>query len=59
MWPSAPRLGRHWSGVLATFNVTTTNDGGPGSLRKAIIDANALAGADDDHRAVRETTSCP
>jgi len=28
------------------FNVTTTTDGGPGSLRQAIIDANATAGSD-------------
>lgn len=32
--------------ALATFNVTNTNDSGAGSLRQAIIDANALAGAD-------------
>jgi predicted outer membrane repeat protein len=30
----------------ATFNVTTTVDGGPGSLRQAIIDANASPGPD-------------
>ena len=30
----------------AVFNVTTTTDGGAGSLRQAIIDANATAGAD-------------
>jgi parallel beta-helix repeat protein len=30
----------------ATFTVTNTNDSGPGSLRQAIIDANAAAGAD-------------
>ena len=29
-----------------TFTVTNTNDDGPGSLRQAIIDANALVGAD-------------
>lgn len=29
----------------ATFTVTTTSDAGPGSLRQAIIDANATAGA--------------
>ena len=29
-----------------TFTVTNTNDSGAGSLRQAIIDANALAGAD-------------
>jgi uncharacterized protein (TIGR03437 family) len=31
---------------LATFTVTNTNDSGPGSLRQAIIDANANAGLD-------------
>jgi hypothetical protein len=35
-----------WEGVLATFTVTTTTDGGAGSLRQAIIDANANAGTD-------------
>ena len=30
----------------ATFTVTTTADSGPGSLRQAILDANAAAGAD-------------
>jgi hypothetical protein len=30
----------------ATFTVTNTNDLGPGSLRQAILDANAAAGAD-------------
>ena len=29
-----------------TFTVTNTNDSGPGSLRQAILDANANAGAD-------------
>lgn len=29
-----------------TFTVTNTNDSGPGSLRQAILDANAAAGAD-------------
>ncbi len=31
----------------ATFTVTNTNDSGAGSLRQAILDANAAAGADD------------
>src|SRR5438874_5609728 len=31
----------------ATFTVTTGTDGGPGSLRQAIIDADALGGASD------------
>ena len=29
-----------------TFTVTHTDDSGPGSLRQAILDANATAGAD-------------
>jgi hypothetical protein len=32
---------------MATFTVTTTNDSGAGSLRQAVLDANAAAGADD------------
>jgi trimeric autotransporter adhesin len=35
-----------WQGRLATFSVTNTNDAGAGSLRQAIIDANAAPGAD-------------
>ena len=35
-----------WSGALATFTVSNTNDAGVGSLRQAIIDANAAGGAD-------------
>jgi len=31
----------------ATFTVTNTNDSGPGSLRQAILDANATAGTDE------------
>jgi hypothetical protein len=34
------------SGSAATFNVTSTNDSGSGSLRQAILDANAAGGAD-------------
>src|SRR5687767_10621817 len=30
----------------ATYTVTTTNDSGPGSLRQAILDANATAVSD-------------
>ncbi len=32
--------------VAATFTVTTAADSGAGSLRQAILDANANAGAD-------------
>lgn len=32
--------------ILATYTVTNTNDSGAGSLRQAILDANANAGAD-------------
>ena len=32
--------------AAATFTVTNTNDSGAGSLRQAILDANASAGAD-------------
>src|SRR6516164_155589 len=32
--------------VLSTFTVTNTGDSGDGSLRQAILDANAAAGAD-------------
>ena len=35
-----------WDGLLTTFTVTNTNDAGAGSLRQAIIDANANLGAD-------------
>jgi VCBS repeat-containing protein len=35
-----------WNGLLATFVVTNTNDSGAGSLRQAILDANALTGHD-------------
>ena len=55
----APAPGLAWAAILsgallaasdpaaaATFTVTNTNDSGPGSLRQAMIDANAAAGAD-------------
>ena len=35
-----------WEGALATYTVTTTTDGGAGSLRQAILDANANSGTD-------------
>jgi trimeric autotransporter adhesin len=44
--PSNTLAGAQWDGVLATFTVTNTNDAGAGSLRQAILDANANAGAD-------------
>ena len=34
------------TGSATTFTVTNTNDTGPGSLRQAILDANANAGSD-------------
>ncbi len=33
--------------MLANFTVITTNDSGPGSLRQAILDANARPGSDE------------
>jgi len=35
-----------WEQILATYTVTTTADSGAGSLRQAILDANANAGTD-------------
>jgi len=38
-------LGGSWS-FSATFTVSTTADSGPGSLRQAVLDANAASGGD-------------
>jgi VCBS repeat-containing protein len=35
-----------WDGLMATFTVTNTNDSGSGSLRQAILNANATGAAD-------------
>ncbi|MEQ1828090.1 MAG: hypothetical protein ABL921_19170 [Pirellula sp.] len=35
-----------YDGLLSTYTVTNTNDSGAGSLRQAILDANANSGAD-------------
>src|SRR4051812_27132403 len=35
--------------LCSVFTVTTTADGGPGSLRQAVLDANAASGADEIH----------
>jgi hypothetical protein len=44
--PFSLHLQSSYGGLLATYTVTNTNDSGAGSLRQAIIDANANAGAD-------------
>ena len=36
----------HWNGLLATYTVTSTADSGAGSLRQAILNANANGGPD-------------
>ncbi|MEG4971914.1 DUF4347 domain-containing protein, partial [Microcoleus sp. K4-B3] len=41
-----PEVMANYAHTLATFTVTNTADAGPGSLRNAITQANALAGAD-------------
>ena len=45
--------------VPATFKVSITGDSGPGSLRQAIIDANAAPGADTIVFAASLTASAP
>ena len=42
----SPEFQQQFTNVFATFTVTNTNDSGAGSLRQAILDANANAGAD-------------
>jgi hypothetical protein len=42
----SPFAQQNWNGALATFTVTNTNDTGAGSLRQAILDANASSGGD-------------
>ncbi|MEG5116339.1 DUF4347 domain-containing protein, partial [Microcoleus sp. A2-C5] len=41
-----PEVMANYAHALATFTVLNTLDAGPGSLRQAIFDANAAAGAD-------------
>jgi hypothetical protein len=62
------RAAPHVSNVLlSTFSVTNTNDSGAGSLRQAILDANANAGADTitfsigggGHQVIQPTTALP
>ena len=36
----------HWNGLLATYTVTSTADSGAGTLRQAILNANANGGPD-------------
>ncbi|MBW1699232.1 MAG: DUF4347 domain-containing protein, partial [Deltaproteobacteria bacterium] len=44
--PFSDDLQASWSALLDTFTVTKTSDAGAGSLREAILAANALAGTD-------------
>lgn len=43
---AVPMVGAAGTAHAASFTVDNTNDAGPGSLRQAILDANAAAGAD-------------
>ncbi|MDX2214476.1 MAG: DUF4347 domain-containing protein [Oculatellaceae cyanobacterium bins.114] len=45
--PFTPETLATYRGLLAIFTVTNTNDTGTGSLRQAILDANAAGGADE------------
>ncbi len=45
-----------WQVQAATFSVVTTNDAGAGSLRQAILDANAASGADTISFAITNAT---
>ena len=42
----AQQTADEWNGLLAVYTVTNTADSGAGSLRQAILDANASAGLD-------------
>jgi trimeric autotransporter adhesin len=45
--PFTPETLATYRGLLAIFTVTNTNDSGAGSLRQAILNANAAGGADE------------
>ncbi len=44
--PFSLQVQESYGGLLVTYTVTNTSDSGAGSLRQAILDANANAGAD-------------
>lgn len=44
--PFRSDVGQDWNDLLASFVVTTVSDSGAGSLRQAILDANAAGGTD-------------
>lgn len=44
--PTGPNRLLRYTAFMATLVVTNTNDSGPGSLRQAILDANATPGTD-------------